>query len=227
MKMEGTFYPDGGKVTETPRAGTVLEPQQVHAACHPAGGEDLLTGAESWREDPPVKGRGGSHPSALSLSQPQPSTTPAQRPESSELMRLPPGLRADGGRWRVDPETEYLSASLSITELPRGLSSQESAYRRRRHRFNSWVGKMPWRRKWQPAIVSLPGRSHGQRSLAGYSPQGRRVRHDLAHTHSVLGLLDVSSHIAQRRPLEESFRFHKRHPYPGAHSRCSYFLSRR
>ena len=142
-------------------------------------------------------------------------------------MRLPPGLRADGGRWRVDPETEYLSASLSITELSRGLSSQESAYRRRRHRFNSWVGKMPWRRKWQPAIVSLPGRSHGQRSLAGYSPQGRRVRHDLAHTHSVLGLLDVSSHIAQRRPLEESFRFHKRHPYPGAHSRCSYFLSRR
>ena len=37
-------------------------------------------------------------------------------------------------------------------------------------RFNPWVGKMPWNRKWQPALVFLPGRFHGQRSLAGYSP---------------------------------------------------------
>ena len=32
----------------------------------------------------------------------------------------------------------------------------------------------PWRRKWQPTPVSLPGESHGQRSLVGYSPQGRK-----------------------------------------------------
>ena len=37
-------------------------------------------------------------------------------------------------------------------------------------RFDPWVGKMPWRRKRQPAPVSLPGEFHGQRSLAGYSP---------------------------------------------------------
>ena len=37
--------------------------------------------------------------------------------------------------------------------------------------FSSWVGKIPWRRKWQPTPVFLPGESHGQRSLAGYSPQ--------------------------------------------------------
>ena len=37
----------------------------------------------------------------------------------------------------------------------------------------------PWRRKWQPTLVFLPGESHGQRSLLGYSPWGRkRVRHD-------------------------------------------------
>ena len=36
--------------------------------------------------------------------------------------------------------------------------------------FGSWVGKIPWRRKWQPAPVFLPGESHGQRSLGGYSP---------------------------------------------------------
>ena len=38
----------------------------------------------------------------------------------------------------------------------------------------------PWRRKWQPAPVFLPGKPHGQRSLAGYSPQGNKVRHKLA-----------------------------------------------
>ena len=41
-------------------------------------------------------------------------------------------------------------------------------------------GKTPWRRKWQPTPVSLPGKFHGQRSLVGYSPYGRRVRHNLA-----------------------------------------------
>ena len=34
-------------------------------------------------------------------------------------------------------------------------------------RFDPWVGKIPWRRKWQPTPVSLPGKSHGQRSLVG------------------------------------------------------------
>jgi len=45
---------------------------------------------------------------------------------------------------------------------------------------DSWIGKIPWRRKWQPTAVFLPGKYHGQRSLAGYSPQGlKRVGHDL------------------------------------------------
>ena len=35
--------------------------------------------------------------------------------------------------------------------------------------FDPWVGKIPWRRKWQLTPVFLPGKSHGQRSLAGYS----------------------------------------------------------
>ena len=41
-----------------------------------------------------------------------------------------------------------------------------------RLRFNPWVGKIPWRRKWQPIPVFLPEKSHGQRSLADYSPWG-------------------------------------------------------
>ena len=42
-----------------------------------------------------------------------------------------------------------------------------------------WVGKILWRRKWQPTPVFLPGKSHGQRILAGYSPWGhKRVRYN-------------------------------------------------
>ena len=40
--------------------------------------------------------------------------------------------------------------------------------------FDSWVGKIPWRRAWQPTAVFLPGESHGQRSLESYSPWGRQ-----------------------------------------------------
>ena len=47
---------------------------------------------------------------------------------------------------------------------------KESDCQCRRCEFNPWVGKIPWRKKWQPTPVFLPGKSHGQRSLAGYSP---------------------------------------------------------
>ena len=40
--------------------------------------------------------------------------------------------------------------------------------------FDPWVRKISWRRKWQPALVFLPGKSYEQRSLAGYSPWGRK-----------------------------------------------------
>ena len=63
---------------------------------------------------------------------------------------------------------------------PYGLSSKELACECRRYRFNAWVRKILWRRKWQPTRVFSPGNSHGQRSLEGYSPWGcKRVGHDL------------------------------------------------
>ena len=40
--------------------------------------------------------------------------------------------------------------------------------------FDSWVRKIPWRRKWQPTPIFLPGKSHGWRSLVGYSPWGHK-----------------------------------------------------
>ena len=59
--------------------------------------------------------------------------------------------------------------------VPRGASSKGPIcqFRRpKRHGFYPWVGKILGRRAWQPTPVLLPGESHGQRSLAGYSPQG-------------------------------------------------------
>jgi len=85
---------------------------------------------------------------------------------------------------RIEPASPALQADALPSEpkgsprgFPRGASDKESAcqYRRqKRHRFNPWVGKIPWRKKWQPTPVFLPGESHGQRSLAGYSPRGHK-----------------------------------------------------
>ena len=46
--------------------------------------------------------------------------------------------------------------------------------RRKRRGFHPWVGKIPWRRKWQPTPVFLPGESHEWRSLMVYSSWGRK-----------------------------------------------------
>ena len=46
--------------------------------------------------------------------------------------------------------------------------------RPKRCKFDASVRKIPWRRKWQPTPVFLSGESHGQKSLAGYSPWGRK-----------------------------------------------------
>ena len=57
----------------------------------------------------------------------------------------------------------------------------------RRHGFNLWVGKIPWRRKWQPTAVFLPGESHGQSSLVGYSPWGHKALDKTERSHTYLG----------------------------------------
>ena len=59
-------------------------------------------------------------------------------------------------------------------ELPRWLHTKESAFQWRRVRFDPWVRKIPWRRKWKPTPVFLPGKSQGQRSLMCYNPWGHK-----------------------------------------------------
>ena len=58
-----------------------------------------------------------------------------------------------------------------------GPSDKEPAYQCRRHKrsgFDPWVRTIPWRRVCQPTPVFLHGESHGQKSLAGYSPWGHK-----------------------------------------------------
>ena len=59
--------------------------------------------------------------------------------------------------------------------FPGGSGSKESARNAGDPCLIPWVGKIPWRREWQPSPVFLPGEFHGQRSLAGYSPWGCKV----------------------------------------------------
>ena len=61
--------------------------------------------------------------------------------------------------------------------FPGGTSGKEHACqcrRPKRHKFNPWERKILWRREWQLTLVFLPGESHRQKSLVGYSPQGHK-----------------------------------------------------
>ena len=80
--------------------------------------------------------------------------------------------------WLIIPRAyfEGISTSLLLKEafsvdmnwLPRWLREERLCLQFRRPGFNSLVGKIPWRRKWQPTPVFLPGKSHEQMCLAGY-----------------------------------------------------------
>ena len=57
--------------------------------------------------------------------------------------------------------------SMGLPRRPNGPESACQYTRHRRHGFDPWVRKIPWRREWQPTQVFLPGEFHGQRSLKG------------------------------------------------------------
>ena len=86
----------------------------------------------------------------------------------------------------------FVHLCVAFYGLPRWRSGKESRLpippprRFRRHKFDPWVRKMPQRREWQPTSVFLPGKSHGQRSLAGYSPWGLKESNATEHAHTWL-----------------------------------------
>ena len=85
-----------------------------------------------------------------------------------------------------------IGGSTKLRGLPQWCSDKESVCECRRVGFDPWVGKIPWRRKWQPIPICLPGKSHGQRNLMGYSPWGHKElnttellsTHTHIHTHT-------------------------------------------
>ena len=80
-----------------------------------------------------------------------------------------------------------LYVSIYLQGLARWLSGKESACQCRRWkrcRFDPWLGRIPWSRKWQPTPVFLPENFPGQRSLVGEGSRGHKEL-DMTNTHSL------------------------------------------
>ena len=83
--------------------------------------------------------------------------------------------------------SEQCSILRTTYRLPGGHSGKESTCQCRRwgrYKFNPWVMKIPWRRKWKPTLVFLPREFHRQKSLTGYSPWGHKELDTVEHTHT-------------------------------------------
>ena len=95
------------------------------------------------------------------------------------------GLHVSGVQGTVLSTMDWIKISPNLQGLPRWHSDKESACQCRRHKrhgFKPWVRKLPWSRKWQFIPVFLPGKFHGQRSLAGYSPWSHNQSDTTDHT---------------------------------------------
>ena len=93
-----------------------------------------------------------------------------------------------------------LALIISFKHFPGGASGKESTYqcgRCKRCGYNSWAGKIPWRRKWQLALVFLTEKFQGQRSLVGNSPRGCKEL-DWACTYTYISHLILTNHLYRK-----------------------------
>ena len=88
------------------------------------------------------------------------------------------------------------------------LSCKESACQCRRRGLDPWVGNIPWRRKWQPPPVFLPGKSHGQGNLVGYSHGVGKSRTQLSTHAWRKGLIAPFDQCGVWSPKKFSLRTH-------------------
>ena len=92
----------------------------------------------------------------------------------------------------------YSMLMVLVLDVPGGASCKEPTCRCRRPKrqgFDPWVGKIPWRRAWQPTPVFLPGESHGQRSLVGYSSWSLKESDTTEASQHTLVSLPLSFHL--------------------------------
>ena len=109
---------------------------------------------------------------------------------------------------RGDMGLKVLSTSLCTRRLPREFRGKEpvrQCRRHERHRFSPWIGKMPWRRAWQPTPVFFPGESPGQRTwwavvhrIAKSRTQLKRLSTQ-ARNESRIGVMHPTVPILQRK----------------------------
>ena len=89
----------------------------------------------------------------------------------SRVKHIPGALR---GEMVPSPRRRGFPVAQVVKNLPAIQGTQKQG-------FNPWVGKVPWKSKWQPTPVFLPGKSCGQKSLPGYSPQTCKELHMAEH----------------------------------------------
>ena len=70
---------------------------------------------------------------------------------------------------------------------------------------NPWVRKIPWSRKWQSTLVSLSGKSQGQRSLVGYGPCGSEELDATEHTHYKMLMLKRKAYKLLEREKQQAY----------------------
>ena len=150
-------------------------------------------------------------PSSRGSSQLRDRTSPAPAggfftTSTTQEAHLKPGLGPNGSSPLPSPPGTTTQAQVHSHSLvcnkpkqspwgcPGDTSGKAHACQCRRYKrrgLHPWVGKIPWRRKWQPTAVFLPGESHGKRSLAGYCPWDRRE----------LSMTEATQHTKQSWPF--------------------------
>ena len=123
-------------------------------------------GLNSWiflSQEDPLEKNTATHSSILVREIPW--TEEPRRLQSTELQSW---TRLSNWRTTVDLSMDYPGGTVEWIRL-----------QCKRCGSSSWVGNIPWRRKWQPPSIFLPGKTHGQKSLVVFSPWGhKRVRDD-------------------------------------------------
>ena len=113
-----------------------------------------------------------------------------------------------------NPDVNYrhLIKVYIVLGLARWHSGRESTCQCRRLEFHPWNGKIPWNRKWQPALVLLPRKSHGQRILAGYSSLGCKESDMTEHKYIYYVTINLWYHALESEHFKQITEIHNTAP---------------
>ena len=130
------------------------------------------------------------------------------------------GNQKKQSRWCMS-ESWFWPVLWSCKGFPGDASGEKPACQSKRykiHGFDSWVGKISWRRAQQPTPVFLPGESHGQGSLAGYSPRltksKTRLKRLSTHTHRIAKPLKIDRERFSFLPYSPQTALWHLHSFP-------------